>query len=238
MEIVKVDYDLKIDYKTIMSEDWEEALREPLLDTPYMENLMLFLHERYKLPGIFPQKNDVFKVFKESSFTDIKVVILCKEPYANFKSVGIPLANKDNITYPFSPELTTWIKGVEKFSYEGFALAQCPLFIDLRDQGVFFMDVALTCEASLTPMKHKIHWRNFTRQVIKTICEYHEDTIFVLLGKEAQEFEKYILNDNFVIKAEHPSEALIAKTEWVPSFIDEINFLLESLQGPDNQIIW
>jgi len=64
MSIVNIDYDLNIDHDKLMEQDWADVLKDSLLDTPYMENLMLFLHEKYKGGNMYPKKKIFLNVLK------------------------------------------------------------------------------------------------------------------------------------------------------------------------------
>jgi len=152
--------------------------------------------------------------------------------------MGIPLGNNDAYGHVFSQELIAFIKGIEKSEYDGFKMHQDPTFKDIINQGVFFMDVALTSSLAKEPMQHKLYWKNFTREVIKTICSWHQNTVFILLGDEAQAFKPYITGNNHIVCAEHPAESIANKRKFDASFTKEANDILEQLGGESNKIIW
>jgi len=233
----KVDYDLDIDYGKLMEEDWASVLKEDLLDTLYMENLMLYLHERYKTSGIFPKKDCLFKPFNKLPFKDIRVVVLGREPFADGQATGIPLGNEDNFGTTFSPELITWNKGIELSAHCGFNMYSDPTLQDIISQGVFLMDTALTSELGKS-MAHKTIWKNFTREVIKTICDWHPEAIFVLLGKEAKKFAQYIPEDNYTFYSNHPYEAIKENKKFDASFTEKVNAVLKVRNGRAAEIIW
>ncbi len=71
-------------------------------------------------------------------------------------------------------------------------------------QGVLLINTAHTVVAG-TPGSHLKLWEEFTRQILLAL-KNKEDVIWMLWGKDAEKYEKYILNKSHVIiKSGHPS---------------------------------
>jgi len=67
---------MKEKLRPYFSEDWFNRI-EDLLDSPYVDQLFKYLKKR-KLSGakIYPEQKNIFRVFNECSYDDIRVVIL------------------------------------------------------------------------------------------------------------------------------------------------------------------
>jgi len=234
----KSKYKININFDRIIGGNWTGALSESLLNTDYMQNLLWFLKESYKLGGIYPEQKDIFKPFQLVDLSDVKVVILGREPYNNKRATGIPLANYDEYGKRWEPELITFLKAIEHTCYDGFDLGFDPELEHFYSQGVLMFDCALTSEHDIK-LSHLDLWRNFTRQVIKTISGWMPGVIFLLLGEEAQKFEKYIkLSDSYVVKGEHPYEAIKEGRSWDATPLEEVNAILLKQNGQGFQIQW
>jgi len=233
----KYDYSLNINYDLLLGSDWAGVLEDTLLDTDYMENLMLFLHESYKFNNIFPAKKNIFKTFKKTEFSKIRVVILGAEPYTDGKGIGIPLGNIDKYGTRFSPELVSFNNGIERAFYNGFRMYNDPTLEHLSAQGVLLLDCALTSKLG-EKFAHIVYWKNFIRQVLHTICDWHPATIFIFMGKKAKEYEAFVKDTGYKFYCDHPSESVENKESWDASVLKSANKILTSLNGEKSQIIW
>ena len=70
-------------------------------------------------------------------------------------------------------------------------------------QVVLLLNTSLTV-VEANPASHSHLWSKFTAQVIKKIAEYDSSIIFVLWGKHAEKYKKYI-KDNRVLTSAHPA---------------------------------
>jgi uracil-DNA glycosylase len=230
------DYVLDIDYESLLGKDWADVLRENLINTEYMKNLMIFLNESYKKGGIYPSKSNVFKALESVDFADVRVVMIGREPYNDGNATGIPLANYDKYGKRFSDELLKYFKGIETSIYDGIKLYQNPELDELSPQGVLFLDAALTSTG--TKLEHLVYWRNFIRQVIISIQEWIPDVVFVFMGEEAKYFAQYVENPNYKLFCEHPYESVQLKKPWDGEVLNEVNIVLKTMNNDDNPIVW
>ncbi len=229
--------DIKINYKALVGNSWEGILR-PLLQSNYMSSLIEFLNESYKLNTIRPSKANIFKPFKETPFTDLRVVIIGKEPYDDNSNTGIPFANDNNFGKLFNPQLLKVLRCVENDIYDGIRLNLDYTLEDWTIQDVLLLNTSLTMEAGKTG-SHSKYWRNFIRETLKIINEWKTGTIFLLWGEEAQQFKQYInVEKNYVLECEHPEIAVKEKRDWNCNHFSETNKILNILNGPSGEIEW
>ena len=185
-----------------ISNDWEEVLNHEF-DQPYMHELFKQLQKEYENEVVYPPKNEVFRAFQLTPYSEIKVVILGQDPYhgphqANGLSFSVEAGTKfppslRNIfnelvedikcEYPSNGDLSSWAK-----------------------QGVLLLNTTLTVKES-QPMSHiGMGWERFTDVVLSEINKKSTPVVFILWGKHAQSKKKLIdQSKHFVIESAHPS---------------------------------
>ena len=185
-----------------ISNDWEPILNHEF-NQVYMKDLFKQLNKEYESEVVYPPKNEVFRAFQLTPYSEIKVVILGQDPYhgphqANGLSFSVEEGTKfppslRNIfnelvedvkcEYPSSGDLSSWAK-----------------------QGVLLLNTTLTVKES-QPMSHTgMGWERFTDVVLSEINKKSTPVVFILWGKHAQSKKKLIdQSKHFVIESAHPS---------------------------------
>lgn len=185
-----------------ISNDWEPILNHEF-NQEYMKELFKQLHKEYDSEVVYPPKNEVFRAFQLTPYSETKVVILGQDPYhgphqANGLSFSVEAGTKfppslRNIfnelvedikcEYPSSGDLSSWAK-----------------------QGVLLLNTTLTVKES-QPMSHTgMGWERFTDVVLSEINKKSTPVVFILWGKHAQSKKKLIdQSKHFVIESAHPS---------------------------------
>jgi uracil-DNA glycosylase len=206
----------------------EWALRlKPVLKSEYMEKLMNYLSIEYALHSIKPyDKKEIFQAFRLTSYNDIKVVIIGQEPHhiggANGLAYGESFSTFRNGT------LCQIVECIERIYYPDEILWDFDYSLEQwANQGVLLLNTALTTRQN-TPGFHKKPWRRFVEAVLDEINEYKPGTIFILWGKQAQELIPYISDKNYILKYEHPLDALQRFQDWhCPNFKEADQILLD-----------
>ena len=237
MDKVDVPYKMTINYEKHF-DTWTKPLA-PLLESNYMYNLMVFLHELYKsAEQPRPLKREVFQVFREVPYAHVRVVILSDEPFTDMKGNGIALATAERALMTPS-EITDKVhECVETTIYKG-----CRPGFDLTlepwlKQGVFPMHAALTTGYN-KPREHVKIWREFTRYVIKRLSNSSPGLIFILLGKEAGEYRKFISEtDHYVLTYHTPKWSAKQNVKWNCPLFKRANDILIKNTGSDSAIVW
>lgn len=183
-------------------QSWANFFR-PFASTTKMDVILhTVLMEGRKISNVVPANNQVFRCFKECQYSDFKVLFLGIEPFINGGACGLayavesthigtmPAANKNLLIelkdeYPDSildPSLSTWSK-----------------------QGILLYSSALTTVEGKT-RAHINEWRPFTQYFFKELSERNTGIIYVLLGKEGQEYASLINAEaNYILKYPHPA---------------------------------
>ena len=170
-----------------------------------------------------PHESDIFKAL-QTPLSDKKVCILGKDPYyqANLatgrafeiktKSWGTKLVNKTLknilklIYYSYNNKLISTSKIIEEIEIGKFKiLPPDKLFKSWENQGVLLLNTAFTVEIGVAGSHHKF-WDNIFKDLIKYISLKNPNITYLLWGKDASSFEKYILSGKKIMH-NHPTTA-------------------------------
>lgn len=241
MEKLDLGYDIKFSFSEVFGESWLKPL-SPLFQSNYMHNLLLFLHEVYS-DGEYPRprSKEVFQVFREVPFDNVRVVILVDgAPDNHVKGNGIALATRpEEQIRPRLVTQTVW-KSVERSVYKGMKLDFDVTLQHWLNQGVFPIHTSLTTIYKNGKDPHKDIWKHFIREFITTISEKRSNVIFILLGSGARQYKHHIDSFNHhILEYFNPRYAIQKHIGWnCPCFV-RANQILKSIERTsDNLIEW
>jgi len=187
-----------------LTESWNEILAEEL-KSPEFQNTMRLLNQEYEEGfSIFPPKEQVFSVFQNTSFQNVKVVILGQDPYHQVgQAHGFSFSVSPGVKIP--PSLRNIYK--ELFhDIEGFQMPGHGCLEYWVDQGVLLLNAILTVRENEAGSHSKMGWEYFTNAVIRKLSQKRTNLVFLLWGNFARS-KKVWIDDNkhLVLEATHPS---------------------------------
>lgn len=194
-------------FKTQIKTDSEisgwDLILNAFIDSPSFDGIFVFLEAAVNHGLRFtPPFKDVFNAFKECSYNDLKVVIVGQDPYPQ-------LGSADGLAFSCSK------KGKAEKSLQYINKAIGTDHVDLRcwaNQGVLLINTAFTVEVNKIGSHYNL-WKPFTNYVFGNINKHKKDTIFILMGKKAEEWET-LLPDCKILKCSHPASAAYKGGEW------------------------
>lgn len=150
-----------------------------------------------------PSPKNIFKAFKKTSFSNLKVVIVGQDPYhGKGQANGLSFSVEDFIKIP--PSLQNIYK--ELFTDLRLTSPQSGNLRNWAKQGVLLLNSSLTVEKGLPGSHQDKGWEVFTSEVLKIINIKKNNIVFVLWGKKAQEKGEFIdRKRHLVIESTHPS---------------------------------
>lgn len=178
--------------------DWGDILF-PLFSEPNFILVQQEIQKEKKIRKIYPAGVDTFKAFELCQLADTKVVILGQDPYHNGQAIGVAFGVKSEPIPPSLKVITRELNAQYNHTPEEFDFT----LTHWAKQGVLLLNTSLTV-VEANPASHSHLWSKFTAQVIKKIAEYDSSIIFVLWGKHAEKYKKYI-KDNRVLTSAHPA---------------------------------
>lgn len=169
-----------------------------------------------------PKNEYVFKALR-SSISSRKVCILSNEPYSQGE-IATGLAFEVKNTSWVNHEINISLKNILKLLYKTYTgkmediekirkeighnefaiLPPNELFKSWEKQGVLLLNSSLTTIEEKIG-EHNKFWHSFTRDLMEYISTKNENIVYLLWGKDAEQFEKNILNGE-IIKSNHPAK--------------------------------
>lgn len=186
----------------MIGNDWDEILKDEY-DKSYFKKMTNFLVKEYKEKTIYPKENEIFKAFRLTPYSNVKVVILGQDPYHDVgQAEGLSFSVKEGIKRP--PSLINIYK--ELFDDLGYNIVENGSLVKWANEGVLLLNAILTVEKDKAASHSKIGWEEFTDEVIKKVNEKETPVVFILWGSFARSKKKYITNKkHLVIESAHPS---------------------------------
>ncbi|MDD4584254.1 MAG: uracil-DNA glycosylase [Bacilli bacterium] len=219
--------------KFYLPKDWEDIFNLEK-NKQYFSSLSNFIKEEYDTKKVYPDKEEIFKAFQYTSFSDIKVVIIGKIPfYRKNQADGLAFSTRNSA--PINQ--TTQIIINEAMDDVGISNPDSGSLVNWAKQGVFLLNSALSAPSD-KPANHLCeHWKIFTDNIISILNEDKRPKVFVLWGEHAKEFEPLINQDvHLVITATNPSPLSASKGFYGSKPFTKINEFLKEKEI--NEINW
>lgn len=159
-------------YKENLGEEWFNLLL-PFLESDEMEKIRLFVRsQKDKGIRVYPLAKDMFKAFRLTPYSQVKVVIIGQDPYhTHGVADGLAFSSKKPGYIP--PSLRNIYIEIVSSLYPGYT--QHPHETSYggnlepwAKQGVLLLNTAFTVEES-KPASHAEIWKPFTDNVIKIL---------------------------------------------------------------------
>lgn len=229
-----------------MEEYFGEWLR--VLDRVELLKVMNILDVEYSKKLITPCKSNVFRCFKETQLSDIKVVLIGQDPYPQKDvATGLLFANHKEVSEEhLSPSLQIIKESVLNFEVPHYCCTFDPEMKEWAKQGVLLLNSALTCEVN-KPGSHTMIWRMFIAKLLSNLSSYNSSIVYVLFGNQAQTFKPYLKSSKDYIK-EVPHPAYIARMQGtyryreliyqLSSTFIEVNKIIKGIYGEPIQLTY
>jgi uracil-DNA glycosylase len=203
-------------FKDNFHESWHSKMR-PFIESEECDKIYAYLKkEAGRGKQIAPSSSNVFRCFKETPLTDLKVVLMGMCPYHTARD-GQPVADGllmgCSITRRLQPSLEQFYGGVERELYNGLNLKydKTPDVSYLAKQGVLMINAALTTEINKAG-SHIALWEPFIKHFFEVIEV--EGAPIIFLGKDAAKYKKYTPPLSWSFTVSHPASAAYKQTEW------------------------
>jgi uracil-DNA glycosylase len=229
IKIIKMEPNInkfKNQIKTDSEASGWDVILNPFVDSKSFDDVFSYLESAVNKGLRFtPPFKDVFNAFKECKYDNVKVVIVGQDPYPQ-------LGSADGLAFSCSK------KGIAEKSLQYINKAIGTDHTDLRywaNQGVLLINTAFTVEVNKIGSHYNL-WKPFTNYIFSNINKHKKNTIFVLMGKKAEEWET-LLPDCKILKCSHPASAAYKGGEWDHNDVfDKVNLELKKQDKP--LIIW
>ncbi len=173
-----------------------------------------------------PKRDEVFRALDLTPLDQVSVCILGQDPYP-VKGDACGLSFSVNREDKLPKSLKNMFKELE--SDLGIVRTNGDLS-DMAKQGVLLLNTILTVEIGNANSHKNLGWQTTTDHIIKQVSD-QGDVVFVLLGKQAHEYEKLVDDSkNIIIKEFHPSPLSAYRGFFGSKLYSKINEALRSLE--------
>jgi uracil-DNA glycosylase len=204
-------------FKDNFHESWH-AKMQPFIESEECDKIYEFLKSESKRgKKIAPLSSDVWRCFKETPLTDLKVVLIGMCPYHTEKN-GQPVADGllmgCSRTGKLQPSLEQFYGGIERELYDGLNLVydKTPDVSYLAKQGVLMLNAALTTEINKAG-SHIAIWEPLVEYLFEHVFQYQGAPI-VFLGKDAAKYKRLVAPLTWSFVLTHPASASYKNTDW------------------------
>lgn len=172
---------------------------------PYWNELKTKIETEKLNHQVFPQEEDVFRLFSLIKPKDVKVVIIGQDPYHGLHQAnGIAFSVSNQVNTP--PSLKNIFKELqEDLQVNHYSNNDLSGWVE---QGVFLINTCLTVNQSLPGSHQNFGWEIFVKNCLEYLNKKNDLIIYVLFGKWAKNTYNNLQAVNkrsFLIESGHPS---------------------------------
>ena len=227
-------------FKDEFHESWHEKM-QPFIESEACDKIYSYLKsESQRGKKIAPLSSNVWRCFRETPLTNLKVVMIGMCPYHTAKN-GIPVADGllmgCSVTGQLQPSLEKFYRGIEIELHNGLELSAInpPDVSYLARQGVLMLNAALTTEINKAGSHIEI-WKPLMEHLFEHVFQY-EDAPIVFLGKDAGRYQKLVAPFKWSFVLTHPASAAYKQCDWdTDGAFGKVNQILE--ENNNKKIQW
>jgi uracil-DNA glycosylase len=192
-----------------LGDEWYEAIGEEF-DKPYMAELQEKVNIDRTRKIVYPPPKDVFRAFRLTQPSKVKVVMLGQDPYNDGCATGLAF----ECGTPFTPSFKKIYEVYENDFPSHFNIHLMEGKLEhWAEDGVFLLNVSLTVPKK-DPGRYLKYWEPFTRKAIEHLIFHQNPKVFVLMGSFARKFREWITLPHFALEYEHPAFAARESRPW------------------------
>lgn len=194
----------------------------------YYQELKKSIEQKYLTSSVYPPKEKIFRAYKLTKYSNLKIVILGQDPYhGQGQAQGLAFSTPKEIKNP--PSMQNILKEIEADTGE-VSLNSNGDLTTWATQGVLLINTILTVEESKPKSHHNIGWEIFSQNIISHINSNFSDIIFLLWGANAISMSKLIDHQkHHILTAPHPSPLSAYRGFFGCKHFSKANEILKSL---------
>lgn len=222
-------------YNKLKPSGWAEKLRGFLLSSDFDKILTTLHKEALEGKRFTPTLKQIFRVFEECPFSELKVIMIGQDPYPQ-PGVADGIAFSCSNTQKPEASLRYIFKEIEDtMSPEGYTWD--PDLKRWANQGILLINTALTTHLGKIGAHYEL-WQPFISYLFDMITTSCTGLIYVFLGKQAEAWSRSIPSNNYKFTVSHPASAAYRKQEKWDSegLFNKINNILS--KNNNMKIAW
>lgn len=182
--------------------EWDELLADEFKKDYYLK-LRQFLKYEYSRYDVYPAMENIFNALKNTSYSDVKAVILGQDPYHGpGQAHGLCFSVQDGVEPP--PSLKNIF--TELNSDVGVPVPQSGNLTKWAKNGVLLLNTVLTVRRGMADSHKGMGWEILTDKVIELLNSREKPMVFLLWGSHAKAKLPLITNRSHkTLVTVHPS---------------------------------
>lgn len=182
--------------------EWDAILADEFKKDYYLR-LRQFLKSEYSDCEIYPAAENIFNALKNTSYSDVKAVILGQDPYHEpGQAHGLCFSVQDGVEPP--PSLKNIF--AELNSDLGVNIPQSGNLTRWAANGVLLLNTVLTVRRGAANSHRGMGWEILTDKIISLLNDREKPMVFLLWGSHANAKKPLITNSrHLILSTVHPS---------------------------------
>ncbi|MGX7071853.1 uracil-DNA glycosylase [Helcococcus kunzii] len=183
----------------MIGNEWYIVLKD-IFDSEEFNIFMNNIYTDYENFDVYPKREDIFKAFELTDYSDVKIVILGQDPYhQRGQANGLAFSVNKGVKMP--PSLRNIFKEIKEDL--GIVNTNTDL-TNWANQGILLLNTVLTVKDSKPKSYANTYWNKFTDKVISRVSK-KGNIIFLLWGNDAINKSRLICENNYILTSTHPS---------------------------------
>ncbi|EHR34482.1 uracil-DNA glycosylase [Helcococcus kunzii] len=183
----------------MIGNEWDIVLKD-IFDSEEFNIFMNNIYMDYENFDVYPKREDIFKAFELTDYSDVKIVILGQDPYhQRGQANGLAFSVNKGVKMP--PSLRNIFKEIKEDL--GIVNTNTDL-TNWANQGILLLNTVLTVKDSKPKSYANTYWNKFTDKVISRVSK-KGNIIFLLWGNDAINKSRLICENNYILTSTHPS---------------------------------
>lgn len=185
----------------------------------------------YRQKECTPSFKEIFRAFRFCTRKNCKVIILGMDPYPQRGiATGLAFANSKD-QKELSPSLKIIKNAILPLDIPRNLCTFDQTLESIAEQGVLWLNTALTTEVGGKPGVHALEWFNFIKTFLQNFGMYETGIVYVFLGNQAKQFKRYVnVSCNDILECAHPSYYARIDTN-MPNVFFPVNKILFNRYG-------
>lgn len=190
--------------------DWYEVI-EPIVKTEDFKQKWQALGKRMKTHTVYPEKDNIFRCFRETPLNNMKVVLIGQDPYHNGTATGLCFDTNGIGTQSLNQIYAGYTK---EYPHNFNTNMMSGKLEHWANQGILMLNTALTVDKG-NAGSHIAIWENFMKKLFKYFNTIDRPIAYIAWGNKAIEFCKNLNNPKHeIFTAKHPASAVYTKGTW------------------------
>lgn len=192
-------------YDKLKPSGWARKLRGFIYSSEFDQIINYLIQETNNDKRFTPPLSNLFKAFEECAYEDLKIVMICPEPYSEL-NMADGLAFSCSKTMKVEYTLEYIFRAIDDTVYPDDGHTWDPDLKRWASQGILLLNTSLTTEVNNSG-KHFNIWKPFITYLMDVLNSDNNGLIYILVGSKVQQWNDHINKNNYKLNCTYPTSA-------------------------------